>query len=93
MQPQCLCNETLQFNWDGSSHSAHNAAKFCDWSFSNQEQISVVKLFLSISQPVSDVSQRDFNQGHVTLIHSQWALHILCMNLQTFNIRATAQQE
>ena len=37
--PKCnhnqLNNEILGFNWDGSAHSTHNTANFCDWSVSN----------------------------------------------------------
>ena len=47
--PKRLPNETLGFSWDGSTHSAHNTDNFCDWSVSNQEQISLVKMFASIS--------------------------------------------
>ena len=55
--PNWLPNETPWFSLDGSAHSAHNTAKFCDWSVSNQEQISLVETFLSISQPISTLSK------------------------------------
>ena len=89
--PKWLPNETLGFNWDGSAHSAHNTANVCDWSVSNQEQISLVKTFLLISQPISALSKRDFNHGHITNKYTQHSSHISCMNLPTYNIRATAQ--
>ena len=47
--PKQLPNETLGFSWDGSAHSAYNTAKFCNWSVSNQEQISLVKMLSLIS--------------------------------------------
>ena len=47
----------------------------------------------SISQPISALSQRVFNHGHVSHINSQEASHILCMNLQACAIVATLQQE
>ena len=91
--PKQLPNETLGFNWDGSTHSTHNTAKFCDWSVSNQEQISLVKMFSLISQPISTLSQQDFNHGHISHIHSQQASQISCMNLWVHAINATLQQE
>ena len=45
--PERLTNENLGFGWDGSTHSTHNTAKLCDWSVSNQEQISLVEMFSS----------------------------------------------
>ena len=47
--PNWLHNETLVFVWGGSAHSTHNTAKVCDWSVSNLEQISLVKMFSFIS--------------------------------------------
>ena len=47
--PKWLPHEALGFSWDGSSHSAHSTVKFCDWSVSNQEQISLVEMFSLIS--------------------------------------------
>ena len=55
--PKKLPNKNLGFNSDGSGHSTHNTAKFCDWSASNQEQISLVKTFSLISQPLCTLSQ------------------------------------
>ena len=43
--PMWLPNKHLGFNWDGSAHSAPSTAKFCDWSISNQAQISLVDTF------------------------------------------------
>ena len=43
--PKQLPNQTLAFNCD----STHNTANFYDWSVSNQEQISLVETFSSIS--------------------------------------------
>ena len=89
--PKQLPNETLRFNWDGSTHSTHNTAKFWDWSFSNQEQISLVETFSLISQSISVLSQQDFNHGHVSHIHMQQASHISCMDLQVHAINTTLQ--
>ena len=47
--PKWLPNTTLGLNWDGSARRAHNTANFCDWSVSNQEQISLVEIFSLIS--------------------------------------------
>ena len=74
-------------------HSTHNIAKLCKWSVSNQEQISLVKMFSSISQPIFTLSQRDLNHGHLSHINSQQVSHILCMNLWVHAINATLQQE
>ena len=61
--PKCnskpLSNKSLGINWDGTTQSTHQTANFCDWSDSNQEQISLVETFLSISQPRSAHSQQD----------------------------------
>ena len=45
MYAQGLSNDTLGFKWDGSTHSTHITANFCDWSVSNQEQISLIETF------------------------------------------------
>ena len=39
------------------AHSTNYTEKSCDWSVSNQEQFSLVKTLLSISQPLSALSQ------------------------------------
>ena len=55
--PKRLHNKYLVFNWDGSTHSTQKHSKFCDWSVSNQEQISLVETFLLITRLISTLSK------------------------------------
>ena len=71
-------NKILGFTWQCSSYSTHNKAKFSDWLFSNQEQISFVKTFLVISQLISTFSQQDFNHTHLLHIHIYQHLTFSC---------------
>ena len=57
------------------------------------QDFSLVKMLLSISQPICTSTQPNFYTIQHFHIHIQQASHISHMNLPMYNIRATAQRK
>ena len=91
--PLWLPNKILGFAQQDSYYSTHNRAKFSDWHICQTRDSLLVEMLSLISQQLCASSQLNFYRGQSFHIHIQQASHISCMNLQTYNIRATAQWE
>ena len=57
--------------------TAHTTQQICDWSVSNEEQISLVKMFSSISQPRSGISQSilSMDMSHTYIVTEHITFH------------------
>ena len=83
-----LPNEILTFVWHGCSYSAHNTAKFSDWSVCQIRHFSLVNdIFYDISTSIC-LHPTKF-QPHILLIHKNCASHISCMNPWAYATKGT----